>query len=416
MSRQISGISSWAALVTLATVAGLVFSEMLRDHSYELWTDWALSVWGTIQVTGPISAVWAAALAYLNGRDGVATLHRISPRNQAVIDVRTVFPALVGASSAVILITGVTAVYTARSHAFGVPSPLVALLGLLLVPGYVGFGLLVSRVVPGWFGPPTALALAYVLQAYGLYDGAYREALGPVRQLTAGPNTAFDTGASVGLAAWFACGSAALLGLALVRWSRPNLIVVSLTMALALVSAVAVIEGPDLREQRASPVRCSTDGPLVVCVHPQAGGRARQIAANFRDSHQRLALVGLDSLQRVVQAPGPRATFGAKEAVFSLPDPHAPDLGTTVVFEVALGPLAGNCRGIADSAEARSLLRPIVAEWVATGAWPEKGDFADFPTVERVLDVVRDGGPRAVSTLVATLRQCGDVATIQAAT
>lgn len=404
---------SWAITVVLA-IAAYGFAEMLRDHSYELWADWALSMWGTIQILGPAAAAWSAVLWHLSRRGSLPDIHMVTARAPEIVRARVICFAVAYSWVALGLCVLASAAAAWMNHSWGRPNGIVVMFAAALIPGYAAVGVLVARVVRGWAAPVVAFAATYITQGIGLYDGEYREALSPVRQLTSGPYTGFDRHSAWLLLGWFAAVSLVLLTVSVTSPSPSRRVIVMgvTNSTLAFMLGYAVMHGPELRVAEPGQEVClDTESAPKVCVHPSAAAALPEIESAFREAMPRFRILGLGDLRVVRQGPGDLSTPAvphAREARFALPSPSN-EAVSVAVSEVALGSLIGNCKPNAVGRDDRSLMRPVLADWVSTGSWPASGAFLDFPVVEGLVAQLRDQATLDVRRVVAALRGCEDL-------
>ncbi|GAA0429747.1 hypothetical protein Acor_40610 [Acrocarpospora corrugata] len=339
--------------VTVLMVLGLVAAWSVLIPGVMVWDNIVVAVIGSLRLTGPVAAAFAAWVAVRKRRAtrGELTTWRALKAPLAILAV------VVGSFGATVLVLTLRAVLSEQAGRL-LPSGLaMGAAGLAL---YVVLGWIVGWGVPYAITPLLAGTGTYALFSW-ITDGGWADRLAPA---TPQPYDLFQdlsAGSFLYQTMWLVGISAALLfGWAAALTRQPLALAAAMVAVLAAGTGVArLLAEPPVVPVARNVVYSCQEWPITVCVHPGMRGGLTELGSAFTGIAARLSGTPA-AFQRVEQRS--RLTPGGEDAARGVIPIHVDDLDTGYADRAAAEFVERLSRPCTEAVA--SGYRAIVAAWL----------------------------------------------------
>ncbi|GII75091.1 hypothetical protein Sru01_00730 [Sphaerisporangium rufum] len=345
--------------VGLLLALGLLAAWSVLIPGISAWENIVAAVIGSLRLTGPVAAAFAAWVAVRRRR---AVRGRRPGAWQVLKAPLAIMAVVVAAFCATVTLLAMKAVLTEQAGHLAPSGLAVGAAGLAL---YAAAGWVIGWALP-WGGTPLPAGLA----AYGLFTWLpaglpWAERLAPAAPDRYDPFEGLSPAAPAGQTLWLAGATLALLLVwaAAVTRRLPALAAALLAVAAAGTGMVRLAAGPPA-EAAAGPVDYSCqEWPITVCVHPGMAGGLTELGTTFTSLAARLAGTPA-AFARVEQRPRDGAAPAAGGVVVIHVDDLAPGFAGRAAAEF-VGGLARACPDPATDG-----YRAIVSAWLRGAPLP----------------------------------------------
>ncbi|MEV0582256.1 hypothetical protein [Nonomuraea sp. NPDC050310] len=275
-----------SALVTVAVLmaVGLVAAWSVLIPGVDAWENIVVAVIGSLRLTGPVAAAFAAWVALrkrraLRGRSVGAWRALKAPLAIVVV--------VAGAFGATVLVLAVKTVLTEQAGRVSVPGLAMGMAGLAL---YAMIGWVIGWLLPhGWTPALTGLA-SYVVFSWLAPASTWLD------RLTPGTGEPYDLFQGLSAAAFldqtlWLLGVTATILLGWAAWVTRQRLALAAALVAVLVAGVGVARllSQGASDEHASIAYACQDWPITVCVHPGMRGGLTELSAAFTKVASRLS-------------------------------------------------------------------------------------------------------------------------------
>ncbi|GAA0978286.1 hypothetical protein GCM10009555_040990 [Acrocarpospora macrocephala] len=340
--------------VTVLMVLGLVAAWSVLIPGVMVWDNIVVAVIGSLRLTGPVAAAFAAWVAVRKRRAtrGERTIRQALKAPLAILAV------VIGSFGATVLVLTLRAVLSEQAGAL-LPSGLaMGAAGLAL---YVVLGWMLGWGVPYAITPMLAGLATYALFTWIAEGSGWADRLAPAPPEPYDLFQGLSDGAFLDQTIWLLGISAALL----LSWAaavtrQPLALAAAMLAVLAAGTGVArLVSEPDALSSAQKIVYSCQEWPITVCVHPGMRGGLTELGSAFTGIAARLSGTPA-AFQRVEQRS--RLTAGAEDAARGVIPIHVDDLDTGYADRAAAEFVERLSRPCTEPVSAG--YRAIVAAWL----------------------------------------------------